>query len=155
MKTKLITGNAITAVVFGLIISPTLASNQADASVFTQDYFFENGFLTAPSGEKPYGSDRVGKYQIDVRDDQLRIFVNLFTKPSLGKIYEGWLVDVDTGEKISIGKLDERMQKGFFKNVGDAYMYELLVITEGPSADTDLTLHRHVGGVPIIIPKGL
>jgi len=145
----------MTAVVFGLILSPTLASNHADASVFKQDYFLEKGFLTAPSGDKSYGSDRVGKYQIDVRDEQLRIFVNLFTKPSLGKIYEGWLVDVDTGEKQSIGKLDEGMQKGFFKNFGDANMYELLVITEGPSADTDPAPHRHVGGVQISIPKGL
>ena len=79
MKTKLITGIAMTALVFGLILSPTLASNHADASVFKQDYFLEKGFLTAPSGDKSYGSNSVGKYQIDVSDDQLRIFVNLFT----------------------------------------------------------------------------
>lgn len=145
----------VIGVAIGLILPLSISLNQADASEFKLDYFLEKGFLTAPNAGKPYGSDPVGKYQIDVRDDLLRIFVNLFTEPSYGKIYEGWLVDVDTGEELSIGKLDERMQKGFFKNFGDAYMYELLVITERPRGITDPSSYTYVGGVPIIIPKGL
>jgi len=90
---------AVIGVAIGLILPLSISFNQADASVFKQDYFFEQGFLTAPSGDKPYGDNPVGKYKIDVRDDLLRIFVNLFTEPSPAKIYEGWLVDVDTGEK--------------------------------------------------------
>ena len=93
---------AIIGVAIGLILPLSISFNQADASVFKQDYFFVNGFLTAPSGDNPYGSDPVGKYQIDVRDDLLRIFVNLFIEPSHTKIYEGWLVDVDTGKELQI-----------------------------------------------------
>ena len=61
----------MTAVVFGLILSPALASNQADAfkadSILadTEYTFSMRGALTAPQGDKPFGGDHVvGHYVI-------------------------------------------------------------------------------------------
>ena len=153
MNTKQITGIAMMAVVFGLILSPTLSSNQADASLFEGDKFFVSGALTGPSGDKPFGGDSVGYYQTQVKEDYTRFYINMDQKPSEGTIYEGWLVDVDTGVKLSIGKFDERQQRGFLQIVEDPTMYELLVITEEPRFDTDPAPHTPVAGVPISIPR--
>jgi len=142
------------AVVFGLILSPTLASNQADAAFFEGDKFFVSGVLTAPSGDKPFGGDQVvGKYQIQVKDDFTRFHVSMLQYPSDGTIYEGWLIDVDTGVKLSIGTIDDPLQRGLFYTIEDPTMYELLVITEEPVFDTDPAPHTPVAGVPISIPR--
>jgi len=148
MNSKQITGIAMMAVVFGLILSPTLASNQAEAKLAKADLVIQ-GDLTAPSGDKPFGGKMVGEYYISVRGDQTSITTFFNTLPSPGTVYEGWLVDVDSGEKTSIGIFKDYTQGPrsiLHTNVMNSFNNDLIVITEEPLRDTDPAPNTPVGG---------
>ena len=152
MNTKTKTGIAMMAIVFGIALSPIL-SNEAEARSFVPSVVLQ-GELTAPSDDKPFGGDDVGSYTIGVYDagrrgGQTTIFVEFDTRATPGTVYEGWLVDKDSGEKTSFGIFQENKQRQtqfYTVSVTSMFNNDLIVITEEPIVDTDPAPHTPVGG---------
>ena len=72
-------------------------------------------------------------------------------------LFEGWLVDVETGEKLSTGTIKEghRGNGGFFFLSEPEFYYDVFVITEEPIIDSDpAPTLPPVGGVPLSAPFG-
>jgi len=141
MNTKTITGFAMMALVFGIAISPMLSNEAEAANILRPSKVIVHGDLTAPMDDKPFGGDVVGHYYIQVRDDRATISVRIDAKASQGTVYEGWLVDADSGVKTSFGIIQhsEYRQMGvqLTTNVENNFNDDLVVITEEPVVDTD------------------
>ncbi len=154
MNSKQKTGIALMAIVFGLAISPAIASNEAEARVELPNAVIQ-GDLTAPSGDKPFGGAEVGSFFASVKDDFTVIFVDFNRQPSEGTVFEGWLVDVDSGEKTSFGKFTENRNRNFITLVDNQFNNDLIVITEEPFLDPDPAPATPVGGAVLTTPFGL
>jgi len=160
MNAKTKEGIALLALVFSVVITP-IAYNEASAIasertlVETPDTFFIRGDLTSPADGKPFGGDVVGDYFIRVNGNDIRINTEFDATPSEGIVYEGWLVDVDTGYKLSLGQFNEQSNELFFsQEIVNPWIYNVLVISEEPMGDTDPSPDTPVGGVPLKAPFG-
>jgi len=160
MKAKTKEGIALLALVFSVVITP-LAYNEASAIAPNQfltktpDTFFVRGDLTSTADDKPFGGYVVGDYFIRVNGNDIRINTEFDAAPSEGTVYEGWLVDVDTGYKLSLGQFNEQSNELFFsQEIVNPWIYNVLVISEEPMGDTDPSPHTPVGGVPLKAPFG-
>jgi len=152
------------AVVFGLILSPTVASNEAsaiknNAALDETEYTFSmRGALTAPEGDKPFGGDHVvGHYFIRANDHQVNIDAEFESTSSPNLVLEGWLVDVDTGFKLSTGLFtDETNANRLYvtQEIANPWIYDVFVVTEEPIVDDDPNPHKPVGGVALSKPFG-
>jgi len=71
-------------------------------------------------------------------------------------VLEGWLVDIETGEKFSTGVYDEKsnVNGGLSFLVDPGFHYDVFVITEEPRLDSDPTPNKPVAGVPLSTPFG-
>ncbi len=164
MNTKQKTGIAMMAVVFGLILSPAIASNEASATktntaIEEIEYTFSmRGALTAPEGDKPFGSDHVvGHYFIRANDHQVNIEDEFQSTSSPNFVLEGWLVDVDTGFKLSTGLLTDETNDNRLdvtQEITNPWIYDVFVVTEEPIVDDDPNPHKPVGGVALSKPFG-
>jgi len=152
MNSKQKTGIALMAIVFGLAISPAL-SNEADARVTLPDAIIQDD-LTAPKGDKPFGGVNSGNFYVHVKDDVTTIYAELDQRPSTGTVYEGWLVDADSGEKTSFGKFQEYRQVHLLATIDTQFNNDLIVITEEPLADSDPAPHTPVAGAVLGNPYG-
>jgi len=147
---------ALLAMVFGVALSPIILADNADARLADNRYILQ-GDLTAPNNGKPFGGDNVGTYSIHVKDDFTFIYAALNNSPSNGMLFEGWLVDVETGEKLSTGIFNEasRGNSGFFFFSEPEFYYDVFVVTEEPIIDSDpAPTLPPVGGVPLSAPFG-
>jgi len=146
------------ALVFGIALSPIL-SNDAEARSLSP-FALLQGDLTAPSNDKPFGGDVVGKYIIasydhDSLEDRTTIYVQFDVRAPEGTVYEGWLVDADTGVKTSFGTFgDSRHTQQFSTSVESDFNNDLVVITEEPKNDTDPSPATPVGGAVLRTPFG-
>ncbi len=159
MNTKQKTGIAMMAVVFGLILSPAIAPSEAnaiktnDAIEATEYTFSMKGALTAPEGDKPFGSDHVvGHYFIRANDHQVNIKAEFESTSSPNLVFEGWLVDVDTGFKLSTGLFTDETNANrlnITQEIANPWIYDVFVVTEEPIVDDDPNPHKPVGGVAL------
>jgi len=161
MISKSILGISITIVALGLILPLSISSNQADAvtpgqiGLETPNTFFLGGDLTSPNDDKPFGGESVGDYFIRINENSIRILVEFDNPASDGTVYEGWLVDVNSGYKLSLGQLSEYGNMLFFaQDIVNPWIYDVLVISEEPLGDTDPSPDTPVGGVPLSKPFG-
>ncbi len=111
------------------------------------------GDLTASSGDKPFGGDSIGRYYTHVVGDRTTIYVEFNYPASEGTVYEGWLVDVDTGVKTSFGKIHQE-EDSILASLENQFNNDLIVITEEPLLDTDPAPHTPVGGAVLGTPFG-
>ncbi len=147
---------AMLAMVFGVALSPIIIADDAEARLTDNRYILQ-GDLTAPNNDKPFGGDRIGTYSIHVTDEYAHIYAVLNSGPSNGMVFEGWLVDVETGEKLSTGTFQEGRydNRGFFFIIDPEFHYDVFVVTEEPSIDLDPTpTLPPVGAVPLSAPFG-
>ena len=160
MKTK-ITGLALMALVFGIAMAP-ITINQADAIANppnnignnTPDTFFLRGDLTSPEGETPFGGHAVGQYLVRANGEKISVLTDFSTAPSKGMVHEGWLVDMATGYKLSLGQADATNHLFFSQTIVNPWIYDVLVITEEPIGDTDPSPNKPVGGSLLERPFG-
>ena len=147
------------ALIFGIAMAP-IAITQADAIApnrtlaETPDTFFIRGDLTAPAGDAPFGGDVAGEYLIRVNGQDVSILTDFESSPSEGMVHEGWLVDMATGYKLSLGQSDERNHLFFSQTIVNPWIYDVLVITEEPIGDTDPAPNKPVGGKLLEEPFG-
>jgi len=164
MNTKQKTGIAMMAVVFGLILSPAIAPSEANAiknnaALDETEYTFSmRGALTAPEGDKPFGSDHVvGHYFIRANDHQVNIDAEFESISSPNFVLEGWLVDVDTGFKLSTGLFTDETNANRLnvtQEIENPWIYDVFVVTEEPIVDDDPNPHKPVGGTALSKPFG-
>ena len=156
MNTKTKTGIAMMAVVFGIMLSPVVLSDEAEAtSLRNVPMQITQDVLTSPSDDKPFGGDVVGSYYTHQLGDRTTIVVEFDSRASEGTVYEGWLVDADSGEKTSFGTFGDNRQKQLFStSVESNFNNDLIVITEEPRNDTDPAPHTPVGGAVLGSPFG-
>lgn len=115
----------------------------------------DNGSLTAPAGDAPFGGNTVGTYSINVNNsDQFNVSTTI-KNTSSGMVQEGWLVDMDSGYKLSLGKADSHGKLMFSQSMVNPWIYDVLVITEEPIGDSDPAPNVPVGGVLLETPFGL
>ncbi len=160
MITKTKTGIALMALVFGIALSPIL-SNEALAKTFPPSVVLQ-GELTAPSDDKPFGGDVVGSYVIGVYDagtldDRTTIYIEIDSRATPSTVYEGWLVDADSGKKTSFGRFQEntqRQEQFYTVSVESNFNNDLVVITEEPIVDTDPAPNTPIAGAVLGNPYG-
>ena len=164
MNTKQKTGIAMMAVVFGLILSPAIAPSEANAiknniALDETEYTFSmRGALTAPEGDKPFGGDHVvGHYFIRANDHQVNIEAEFESTSSPNFVLEGWLVDVDTGFKLSTGLFTDETNANrlnITQEIANPWIYDVFVVSEEPVVDDDPNPHTPVGGAALSKPFG-
>jgi len=151
MNTKTKTGIALMATVFALVLSP-IVSNDAEARV--SPTMIIQGDLTAPSGDKPFGGETVGSYYSHVTGDFTSIYVQVNIQASPDTVFEGWLVDADTGEKTSFGIFQDYRGNKLLASFENQFNNDLIVITEEPRKDSDPAPNTPVGGAVLANPFG-
>ncbi|KAG2472519.1 MAG: exported protein of unknown function [Nitrosopumilales archaeon] len=154
MNSKQKNGIALMAIVFGLAISTAITTNEAEARVELPNAILQ-GDLTAPNADKPFGGSVVGSYSIQVKDAYSVVYVDFNQQPSPGTVFEGWLVDVDSGEKTSFGTFQEYRNRDFITTIDNQFNADLIVITEEPRIDSDPAPATPVGGAVLGTPFGL
>ena len=151
MNTKTKTGIALMATVFALVLSP-IVSNDAEARV--SPTMITQGDLTAPSGDKPFGGETVGSYYSHVTGDFTSIYVQVNIQASPDTVFEGWLVDADTGEKTSFGTFQDYRGNKLLASFENQFNNDLIVITEEPRKDSDPAPNTPVAGAVLGNPFG-
>ena len=123
-------------------------------AMMEKNRIFIRGELTAPADDAPFGGEITGDYYVRVRNnEQVRVFASPEIIPNNVSL-EGWLVDMDTGYKLSIGKINEKGNLIFGQRMINPWIYDVLVITEEPHDDTDPSPNKPVGGVLLEKPFG-
>jgi hypothetical protein len=150
MSKKSITISITAFLAVSLIASTSLGNNQI---AFAQDKI--EGKLTAPSGDNPFGGAEVGMVEIGYIDNKVSVNAKLDKSPSEGMVFEGWLVDPDTGYKLSTGLLDENNAQTFEQSIVNPFIYNVYVVTEEPYEDTDPNANVPIGGFALPSPFGL
>jgi hypothetical protein len=112
------------------------------------------GTLTTPSDGNPFGGDEVGTFSVRSDGSETSISADVSLVAPEGSVLEGWLVDVGTDYKLSLGQLDGKGSLSFRQDLVNAYTYNVLVITEEPEDDTDPNAATPVGGAPLPSPFG-
>ena len=135
-----------------LAVSLIANTNFVNQEVFAQEKI--EGKLTAPSGDKPFGGDDVGTIEIEYDKNNVSIMSELNKSPSEGMVFEGWLVDPDTGYKLSTGLLDENNAQTFEQVIVNPYIYNVYVVTEEPVEDVDPNANIPAGGFALPSPFG-
>ncbi len=166
MITKTKTGSALMATVFALILSP-IVSNDAEARTVTTiiapdevevristPTMILQGDLTAPSGDKPFGGETVGSYYSHVTGDFTTVYVQVNIQASPDTVFEGWLVDADTGEKTSFGIFQDYRGNKLLASFENQFNNDLIVSTEEPRKDSDPAPNTPVGGAVLGNPFG-
>ena len=140
---------AMVAMVFGVMTSPIITADDAFALYRPDPRTVIQGELTTPNDNKPFGGKNIGDFTVSIYDDRksnsifndkTRISVTVEDIPSPGTVYEGWLVDVDSGKKSSFGIFESNTQRhasSIHKTVENNFEYDLIVITEEPQNDTN------------------
>ncbi len=152
MNTKIKTGIALMAIVLGLVLTLPVVSDEAEAAQSTFNMITQ-GDLTASSGDKPFGVDSIGRYYTHVVGDRTTIYVEFIFPASEGTVYEGWLVDADTGKMTSFGKTPTE-EDIIMASLENQFNNDLIVITEEPLLDTDPAPHTKIGGAVLGTPFG-
>ncbi len=113
------------------------------------------GDLTAPSGDAPFGGKTVGTFSILVDgSDHVNVTTDI-KNVSSGMVLEGWLVDMDTGYKLSLGKSHDNGKLSFSQQMVNPWIYDAIVMTEEPIGDSNPAPNVPVGGVLLETPFGL
>ncbi len=113
------------------------------------------GDLTAPSGDAPFGGKPVGTFSISV-DESDHVSVSTYIQStSPGMVQEGWLVDMDSGYTLSLGKAYDDGNLLFFQHLVNPWIYDAVVVTEEPIGDSNPAPNVPVGGALLKAPFGL
>ena len=114
-----------------------------------------NGNLTAPSGDAPFGGKTVGTFSISVDGSDHVTVITHIKSTSLGMVQEGWLVDIGSGYKLSLGKSHDDGKLSFSQQMVNPWIYDVIVITKEPVGNSNPAPNVPVGGILLEIPFGL
>lgn len=150
-KTKILAVALAAVLAAGTISALSVQSAAAD---HTSDKNKLRGDLTSPASGNPFGGDDIGDYSIITNGHKTVIRAHVDVEPSEGMVLEGWLVDMGTGYKLSLGQFRDGGTLVFGQNIVNAHTYNLIVITEEPANDVDPNPATPVGGAGLPSPFG-
>jgi hypothetical protein len=111
--------------------------------------------LTKPSGDKPYGGEKIGTLTIIPKGHVLDIVANMSAPPDAGKVWEGWLVDDGgSGYKLSVGEFAKNGTLHLTEQMVNPYTYTQFIVTQEPFEDTDPNAASASGGTQLQTPFG-
>jgi hypothetical protein len=111
--------------------------------------------LTKPSGDKPYGGDKIGTVTIIPKGHVLDIVANMSSPPDAGKVWEGWLVDDGgSGYKLSVGEFAKNGTLHLVEQMVNPYTYTQFIVTQEPFEDTDPDAATVSAGTQLQTPFG-
>jgi hypothetical protein len=112
--------------------------------------------LTKPSGDKPYGGEKIGTVTIIPKGHVLDIVANMSSPPDAGKVWEGWLVDDDggSGYKLSVGEFAKNGTLHLVEQMVNPYTYTQFIVTQEPFEDADPNAAIASGGTQLQAPFG-
>jgi len=125
-----------------------------DNKMMMDKNYHMKGDLTAPMGDAPFGGETVGMYSIHVKQGDQVIVISTIDNTSSKMILEGWLVDMDSGYKLSLGKSNHDGMLKFSQSMVNPWIYDAIVITEEPIGDTNPAPNVPVAGIPLAHPFG-
>ena len=141
----------LAATICATTITPKLFQQQAIAQGAPN---LVQGELTAPSGSKPFGGERVGFYAIQPQAQMLSILVGLEKAPSAGKVFKAWLVDTKASSYLSLGEVSADGKLTFNQNIGKPHAYnQILISEESPNSSTPKP-SQIIGGDALRAPFG-
>ena len=152
MNKKQTSSFALLAMVFGVAIFPLIATNNVEARPDDIRYATQ-GDLASPNGHNQPGGSRIGTYSLSVKDEIVTIYAGLDKRPNDGMVYEGWLIDVESGTNQSLGKFQDGIKRGFFYAQPN-FSYDRFVITEEPLGDLNPSINKVVAVAPLNEPFG-
>ncbi len=89
------------------------------------------GQITAASGGKPFGGERIGSYALtELGSGVVNILIGSDKTPTTGKVFKAWLADTKTGVYVSLGQVDTDGKLSFTGNVANPRSYDQIVISE-------------------------
>jgi len=111
--------------------------------------------ITKPSGDKPYGGDKLGTVLIVPKEHLVSVLANMSAPPAQGKVYEGWFVDDGgSGYKLSLGEFSKNGTLAFNQQMVNPYTYTQFILTEEPFEDADPNAASAKGGTQLQTPFG-
>ena len=134
-----------------------LAISSAEANTENQtshNLIVLGGQLTSSTENAPFGGDDIGQYRIHSNANSVSILIAFDESPASDSILEGWLVDLDSDYKLSLGQADATNHLFFSQTIVNPWIYDVLVITEEPIGDSDPAPNKPVGGVLLEQPFG-
>jgi hypothetical protein len=131
-----------------------LSAQSAEADHGNSDRGVIRGDLTSPSDGNPFGGDEIGSYSILTVGHKTVVRAHIELEPSDGMVLEGWLVDMGTGYKLSLGQFSDRGSLAFGQSMVNAHTYDVLVVTEEPEGDIDPNPATPIGGAALPSPFG-
>ena len=109
--------------------------------------------VTKPTGDKPYGGEKVGTVRITPEGHMVMLVANMTSSPAQGKVYEGWFVDAGgSGYKLSLGEFGKNGTLNFVQQMVNPYTYTQFMVTEEPFEDVDPGAAGAVGGAQLQAP---
>ena len=135
-------------ILLALIVSSLSIAQLALAQQLTMD-------VTKPSGDKPFGGDKIGTVRITPNGHVLTIFANMSSPPDKGKVWEGWLVDEGgSGYKLSLGEFAKNSTLHLIEQMVNPYTYTQFIVTQEPFEDADPNAATASGGTQLQTPFG-
>lgn len=109
------------------------------------------GELTAASGGKPSGGERIGSYAITEQSNSLlSVLVGMEKSPSAGKVFKAWLVDTNTNSYLNLGQTGPDGKLSYSANIHPLVYNQILVSEEPPDSPVSKP-SQIIGGAPIHI----
>lgn len=109
------------------------------------------GLLTAASGGKPFGGERIGSYAlIEQSNSQLNILVVMEKSPSAGKVFKAWLADTKTGSYLNLGQTGPDGKLSYTANIHPLAYDQILVSEEAPDSSVSKP-SQIIGGSAVTI----
>lgn len=111
--------------------------------------------VTKPSGDKPFGGEKIGTVRITPNGHVLTILANMSAPPDNGKVWEGWLVDDGgSGYKLSLGEFAKNGTLHLVEQMVNPYTYTQFIVTQEPFEDPDPNAATASGGTQLQTPFG-
>jgi hypothetical protein len=113
-----------------------------------------SGDITAASGGKPFGGEKVGTLNIDSTGRRTNVSADINDSPGEGNVFEGWLVDAGgSGYKLSLGQF-RNGTLDFSQYMVNPYTYKNFEVTEEPAEDPDPNAADSIAGFELPSPFG-
>ncbi len=114
------------------------------------------GLLTAASGSKPSGGERIGSYALEPLGGQgnwvLHVLVGVDKTPSAGKVFNTWLADTKTNSYLNIGQVSTDGKLSFLQNTASPYAHNQILVSEEPSNSSNIKPSKIIGGDALPAP---
>jgi hypothetical protein len=138
-------------IVIATLLSMTIGIQSANAVPTTLDVFRDDGEIASAGGE--FGGPKIGTVTYEANNNAVNLTSDITVTPAEGSTFEGWLVDTESGYKLSLGNVVNGSLQ-FDQTMVYPYTYSQFIITEEPIDDIDPNAASTYGGAVLESPFG-